>query len=162
LTGKGVVNPRFAELLIHLLRRFMEQEPGTDLRPDLLAEELTAVGFQADEVSQALGWLLEKLELPSENQTAHTVHVTSRRVLHQAEAHYLTPEARSFLAELQNHSLLDPGETETLIERAIWMHRTSVPLEDLRSYVDHYMLGQARLDPGQQSRVVMPFHASRH
>lgn len=156
------MNPRFAELLIHLLRRFMEQEPGTDLRPDLLAEELTAVGFEAEEVSQALGWLLEKLEQPSESPTGPTVHASSRRILHQAEAHYLTPDARSFLAELQNHSLLDPGETETLIERAIWMNRTSVPLDDLRSFVDHYMLGQARLDPGQQSRVVLPFHASRH
>jgi len=156
------VNPRFAELLILLLRRFMEQEPGTDLRPEVLAEDLTAMGFQAEEVSQALGWLLEKLEMPSESLTGDVVHATSRRILHQAEAHYLTPEARSFLAELQNHSLLDPGETETVIERAIWMHRTSVPLDDLRSFVDHYMLGQARLDPGQQNRVVLPFHASRH
>ncbi len=156
------MNPRFAELLIHLLRRFMEQEPGTELRPEVLTEEVSAMGFHPEEVSQALGWLLERLDSPEETQAEMALHPASRRILHQAEAHYLTPEARSFLADLQNQSLLDPGETEAVIERAIWMHRTSVPLDDLRSFVDHYMLGQARLDPGQQSRVVLPFHSSRH
>ena len=140
----------------------MELEPGAELRPDLIAEELGGIGYHPEEVSQALGWLLEKAELPSESDMGDVVSASSRRILHEAESHYFTPEARSFLAELQNHSLLDPGETEALIERAIWMHRTSVPIDDLKSFVNTYMLGQGRLDPGQQSRVVLPFHASRH
>lgn len=156
------MNPRFAELLIHLLHRFMELEPGAELRTDLIAEELGHIGYHPEEVSQALGWLLDRSEPPSESDMGDVVHAASRRILHEAESHYLTPEARSFLAELQNHSLLDPGETEALIERAIWMHRTSVPIDDLKFFVNTYMLGQGRLDPGQQSRVVLPFHASRH
>lgn len=156
------MNPRFAELLIHLLHRLMQQEPGTELRPDLIAEDLSGLGYHPEEISHALAWLLDRQEVSEDSGVEHLVHATSRRILHEAESHYLAPEARSFLAELQNHSLLDPGETEALIERAIWMHRTSVPVDDLKSFVNTYMLGQGRLDPAQQSRVVMPFHASRH
>ncbi|MDP2360276.1 MAG: DUF494 family protein [bacterium] len=156
------MSPRFAQLLIHLLHRFLELEPGMELRPDLLAEELGAMGYGQEEISQALGWLLDRQEYAEESEFDRVVHTASRRVLHAAENHYLTPEARSFLAELQNHDLLDPGETEALIERAIWMQRASVPIDDLKSFVNTYMLGQGRLDPGQQSRVVLPFHASRH
>jgi len=157
------MNPRFAELLIHLLRRLMETEPGGELRPDLIVEELSGIGYHPEEVSHALGWLLEKQEAQVESDVADVVHTASRRILHEAESHVLAAEARSFLAELQNHSLLDPGETEALIERAIWMHRTSVPIDDLKSFVNTYMLGQGRLDSHQLSRVVLPpFHASRH
>lgn len=159
---EGPVNQRFGELLILLLQRLMALEPGAELRPDEISEEFGGFGYSPEEVSLALGWLLDRQEFPSESDMGDLVHSASRRILHEAESHYLTPEARSFLAELQNHALLDPGETEALIERAIWMQRTSVPFDDLKSFVNTYVIGQGHLDAGQLSRMVLPIHSSSH
>lgn len=161
-TRKAQVNPRIAEILIHLLRRIAEAGAEAELPLELLVEELVGLGFNTDDVQLAVGWLGERMEHVLESPVESQHNPVSRRVLHQAETHYLTPEARSMLAELQNAQSLHPGETEAVIERALWMERTHTSIDELRDYVQQVMLGQGNLEPGQEFRVVNAGAASRH
>lgn len=156
------MNPRIAEILIHLLRRIAEAGAEGDLPLDLLVDELVGLGFKHDDVQTAVGWLSERMEGISETRVDNAHSPESRRVLHQAESHYLTPEARTMLAELQNAHILHPGETEALIERAIWMERTHTSIDELRAFAQQMMLGQEGLEPGQEFRIVVPSGASQH
>lgn len=156
------MNPRIAEILIQLLQRLLSPEGLGGFDPDALAGELMDQGYDPDEVQIALGWIVERAGAEGPVDTGAVALPRSRRILHAAETRHLSPEARGLLAELQNRSLMDAGETESFIEQALWMTRASLPFEELRRFVNHIMLGRGRLDAGQLSRVVQPARPTRH
>jgi uncharacterized protein Smg (DUF494 family) len=156
------MNPRIAEILIQLLQRLLTPEGVHGFDPDALASELVEQGYDPDEVRRAMGWLLERVGSEEPVETGAVAQPRSRRILHAAESHHLGPEARALLAELQNGRLMDARETESFIEQALWLNRASLPVEELRRFVNHFMLGRIRLDAGQRNRVVFPSQPTRH
>ncbi len=155
------MNPRVAEILIHILRRVAEMGGVSDFPFEVMMEELIGMGFNPEDVRAALTWIADRSDPMGESPVEEAASPDSRRILHHAESHYLTPEARSMLAELQNAHLLQPGETEALIERAVWMERTHTSIDELRAFAQQMMLGQPHIEPGQEFRIV-PGASSHH
>jgi len=156
-----VLSGKLAEILIFLLQNIgSDSSDGFDV--DAMTEDLLERGYEADDINLALGWLLEHFGFSGPVFQEEALHTQSRRILHQAENHYLTPEARGYLAELQNRDLINISETEAYIEKAMWMARSSVSFEELQDFVSNHVLGQGRLSHSQLSRVVIPSQTSQH
>ncbi len=155
------MNAKLAEILLLLLQHLLSGNSEL-IDTESVADELLRRGFEHDDVRQAMEWLAEQMGVQGPAYQGEAVHPNSRRILHEVEHNFLSPEAKGFLAELQNSSLLNTAETEAYIARAMWSERSEVPFEELREFVSTYMLGQERLDISQQQWLVRPAHPSRH
>jgi Smg protein len=155
------LNLKLAEILIHILQR-MISSPASEMDLREICDDLVEEGYQRDEVEAATSWLMENFMQQGPVFQQEALLNSSRRVLHKAERHFLSPQARSFLVELQNASIINTSETEAVIEKAMRMEKAKLPFEDLQSYVSNYMLGQGRLDQSQLQRVVFPQSLSRN
>jgi uncharacterized protein Smg (DUF494 family) len=155
------LNLKLAEILVHILQKMIHNS-GSEMDLGEICDELVDEGYQRDEVESATAWLIENLMQQGPVFQQEALLSSSRRILHKAEHHYLSPKVRSFLTELQNASIINTSETEAFIEKAMRMEKASLPFEDLQIYVSNYMLGQGRLDPSQMHRVVFPRNLSRN
>jgi Smg protein len=98
-----------------------------------LTRKLSAVGFEADEISEALTWLdgLNALTqatscLPAPN---------SIRVFVDAELERLGPEALGFLHFLVGAGVLTPTLREVVLDRVLAVPRGPVALDDFKVLV---------------------------
>lgn len=119
------------DILVYLFENYL---PEACPEPAVLARKLSAAGFEAEEITEALSWLdgLEQSE---------TVVVKLRqqgdgiRVYHEEEQARLPVECRSFLAFLEQAGTLDPGLRETVVERALALSDGEVALSKLKVIV---------------------------
>ena len=114
-----------------------------------LERKLSAVGFESEEIHNALAWLND-LNLATQNldsdqirfstlpayqpeplaQTAH-----SMRVYSVAEREHLGPQSLGFVCFLENSGVLPPHLREIVMDRAMAAPGDPVPLEDLKIIV---------------------------
>lgn len=113
-----------------------------DACPELpqLERKLSAVGFQADEIHQALTWL-DGLNLaaqgtravpPEGTRALPTQSATSMRIFSVAEQDRLGAEALSFIAFLESAGVLPPAMREIVIDRAMAAGTDTLLLDDLK------------------------------
>ncbi len=100
---------------------------------DLLVRKLSAVGFEEDEIAEALTWLLG-LQLASE----HSVLSASKgsvRIYASAELDRLCPEAQGFLHFLESAQVLSPQSREMVLDRVLAVPTGPIDLEDFKTLV---------------------------
>ena len=114
-------------------------DPGESCpEPAHLLRKLSAVGFEEDEISDALTWLqqLNRAARPGVPQPwLVQPRVTSIRVYPAHEQMHLGREALGFIAFLESAALLPPHMREVLIEGAMAAPGGPVSLEDLKIIV---------------------------
>ncbi len=116
------------EILQYLYDHYLADDRYPDT--EALALKLSTAGFDQDEIDQALAWLDELAELDPERQGE--LAATGTRVYSQEEMERLDPEARGFLAFLENAGLLSPYAREWVIERALALKERQVPAQQLK------------------------------
>jgi Smg protein len=101
-------------------------------RPEALARKLSAVGFEAEEISVALAWL-DGLKRTS--VTDFTADPRSMRIYTEEEQAKLGQDCLSFIAFFETAEIITPVLRELIIERAMALDNTQVSLAHFKIIV---------------------------
>lgn len=121
------------EVLVYLFENYYTPEACPDAQT--LAHKLSAAGFEAEEIRDALGWLnglatvtqtIQPLAMPGQHST---------RIFTAQESDRLGSENIGFLYFLESAEVLNPLLREIVIERALAIEEADIPLELLKVVV---------------------------
>jgi len=119
------------DVLVYLYENYWR--PDACPEHDQLARKLTAVGFESDEIEEALNWL-------DGLASAAQAHVGSQaarsmRVYSPAEQEHLGEHCIGFVSFLESAGVLPPPMREMVLDRAAAIPGAPVDLEDLKIIV---------------------------
>lgn len=115
--------------MFDVLAFLFEQYFSLDNCPDrgTLAKQLSAAGFDEEDIGEALAWLSEFDQLdPAPYAKLDEAGGLLPRILHPREAARLQPEAQSFFYYLSSSGALSAGQREMLIDRLLQPDRPSI------------------------------------
>ncbi|MER3524849.1 MAG: hypothetical protein C4326_12570 [Ignavibacteria bacterium] len=119
---------------------------------DIHVETLTQRGYTQTEISAAFNWLYDNLLIEDSGVVLQArPSRSSRRQLHPAEKMLLTTEAQGFMMLLFELGLLDTGDFETVMERAMISGYEKITLDDIREIAASVIIAKPRRDQGGQS-----------
>lgn len=135
LLRQGREGLRYSDPMFDVLVYLYEHYWRPDACPDSgqLTRKLSAVGFEADEISEALTWL-DGLNALTQDGCGLPAP-TSMRVFVAAELERLGPEALGFLHFLVGAGVLTPALREVVLDRVLAVPRGPVALDDLKVLV---------------------------
>lgn len=106
------------DILVYLFETYYTPEAYP--QPDVLAHKLAAVGFEDEEINDALSWLHGLKESCAQHQPMHPLHHdSSLRVYTDQEYRLLGRHAVGFIQFLEQSGALPPNQREIIIERAL-------------------------------------------
>jgi Smg protein len=119
------------DVLVYLYENYWR--PDACPEHDQLARKLTAVGFESDEIEEALAWLagLSTSAASCIGQQA----ALSMRVYSAAEHEHLGEACIGFVSFLESAGVLPPTMREMVLDRATAIPGGPVDLEDLKIIV---------------------------
>lgn len=125
------------EVLVYLYETYYR--PDACPEPEALVKKLTAIGFEDEEITQALGWLTDLREatdeLSDDADPEHANLSTGTRIYVAQEMDVLGTEAAGFIQFLEAAKMLNPAQREVVIGRAIAAGESPVTLEKLKVIV---------------------------
>lgn len=131
------------EVLVFVYEHYWRGDACPELQQ--LGRKLSAVGFEADEIQQALRWLdglnfaAQGTQLAPEatDGPAATHHQSphSMRIYSVAEQDHLGAEALSFVSFLESAGVLPAHMREIVIDRAMAVPGDTISLDDLKIIV---------------------------
>jgi Smg protein len=119
------------DVLVYLYENYWRPDACPD--HDQLSRKLTAVGFESDEINDALSWLdglAEAAESHTGTQSEHAL-----RVYTPAEQEHLDTASIAFLSFLESAGVLPSAMREIVVDRAMATDESPLPLEDLKIIV---------------------------
>ncbi|AMP07393.1 DUF494 family protein [Collimonas pratensis] len=137
------------EVLVYLYETYYR--PDACPEPEALVKKLSAIGFEEDEITKALGWLTDLAEANHEfadkypQQTSFSFGI---RIYAQQEIDVLGIAAIGFIQFLESAKMLNPVQREIVIERALTVSETPVPLDKLKVIVLMVLWSQGKEPDG--------------
>ncbi|MBS1175970.1 MAG: smg [Proteobacteria bacterium] len=119
------------EVLVYLYENYWR--PDACPSHQQLSRKLSAVGFESDEIQDALKWL-DGLATSAESCAGHQGE-ESLRVYSDAERDLLGDESIGFISFLESAGVLPPTMREMVVDRATAIGNGPVELEDLKIIV---------------------------
>lgn len=119
------------DVLVYLYENYWRPDACPDHAQ--LTRKLSAVGFENDEIQEALTWL-EGLSHAASSH-AGTQSPDSMRVFTQAEQEQLGEESMGFISFLESAGVLPAPMREIVIDRAMVSDGSPMSLEDLKIIV---------------------------
>jgi len=119
------------DVLVYLYEHYWR--PDACPEPGQLTRKLSAVGFEPEEISEALAWLDGLNALTQGDARAAASH--SMRVFVDDEVDRLGPEALGFLHFLVGAGVLTPALREVVLDRVLAVPRGPVALDDFKVLV---------------------------
>ncbi|MFZ6771553.1 DUF494 family protein [Undibacterium sp. SXout7W] len=120
------------DILVYLYETYYRPDACPDTAA--LVKKLSAVGFPEDEISEALDWLTG-LANTSDASQPESLASSGFRVYAEQEISALGSPAIGFIQFLESAGLLDSRQREIVIERALAVHESPLPLDKLRIIV---------------------------
>ncbi len=125
------------EVLVYLYETYYR--PDACPEPEALVKKLSAIGFDDEEITQALGWLTDLREateeLSEKANPEHAIVSTGIRIYVVQEMDVLGTEAVGFIQFLEAANMLNPAQREIVIGRALAAGESPVTLEKLKVIV---------------------------
>jgi Smg protein len=119
------------DVLVYLYENYWR--PDACPEPQQLRRKLSAVGFETDEIQDALRWLDG---LASTAQASAGVQAPgSIRIYTADEREVLGDESVGFISFLESAGVLPPPMRETVVDRAMAVGAGSIDLDDLKVIV---------------------------
>jgi len=119
------------DILVYLFENYFEIE----LQPDhgKLTRELSAAGYDSEEISQAFDWFkaLETLSGQA-GYPESLVDSTAMRCYAAPEQQKLDTESQGLLAFLEGSGILNPMQRECVIDRVLALSEAEVSLEQVK------------------------------
>jgi Smg protein len=119
------------EVLVYLYENYWRPDACPD--HDQLTRKLSAVGFETDEIQEALSWLDGLAETAQTHADAQAS--TSLRVYSAVEVERLGEESIGFISFLESAGVLPPTMREMVMDRASAAGQSPLALEDLKVIV---------------------------
>jgi Smg protein len=119
------------EVLVYLYENYWRPDACPD--HDQLTRKLSAVGFESDEIQEALSWLDGLAE--TAQAYAGEQHADSLRVYSMAEIDRLGEDSIGFVSFLESAGVLPAAMREMVIDRASAVGDSPLALEDLKVIV---------------------------
>ncbi len=119
------------DVLVYLYENYWRPDACPD--PKQLSRKLSAVGFEADEIQEALNWL-DGLASSAEAVAGNPVP-GSIRVYTAAERDVLGDDSIGFIAFLESAGVLPAPMREMVIDRAMAVGNGAMDLEDVKIIV---------------------------
>jgi Smg protein len=118
------------EILVYLFENYFE----VDVYPDegTLTRELSAAGFDKDEISQAMAWINGLESLTQDSYLPGLAESGAQRFYSDAEEEKIGTEARGFLMFLESSAILNPVQREWVIDRIMAFSEREVSLEQVK------------------------------
>lgn len=144
------------DILVYLFENYYTPQSCPDA--DTLAHKLAAVGFEHEDIDEALGWLYGLAQTTEQCvQLAQTPQGDSQRIYTDLEYQALGTEAIGFISFLESSGVLPAALREILIDRALAADESPVPLEKIKiialmvlwsqeAEVDHLVLEELLTD----------------
>ncbi|OIQ88887.1 protein Smg [mine drainage metagenome] len=118
------------EVLVYLFENYFE----ANIRPDqsTLARELSAAGFDQDDIERAFDWFgaMENMSRETEIHPAH--EPDGFRIYADEENNKISADGRSFLMFLEQAGVMKPSLRELVIDRAVALPDYPVTLEKIK------------------------------
>ena len=133
------------EVLVYVYENYWQGDACPELQQ--LGRKLTAVGFEKDEIQDALIWLdglntaaqTTQIYMPQgtvgPSGDIQAQHVNSMRAYSVAEQEQIGSDALGFVSFLETSGVLPPHMREIVIDRAMAAHDSPVALDDLKIIV---------------------------
>lgn len=137
------------DVLVYLYETYYRPDACPD--SEALVKKLSAIGFEEEEISKALGWLTDLAETTNEfsdrypQQTAFSFGI---RIYAQQEFDVLGTEAIGFIQFLESAKVINPIQREIVIERALAISEPQVSLDKLKVIVLMVMWSQGKEPDG--------------
>ena len=119
------------DVLVYLYENYWRPDACPD--HDQLTRKLSSVGFESDEIQEALTWL-EGLAGVAQSYVADQAE-GSLRVYSPTEQDHLGPESIGFISFLESAGVLRPPMREMVVDRANAIAGGPLDLEDLKIIV---------------------------
>ena len=119
------------DVLVYLYENYWRPDACPD--HDQLTRKLSAVGFENDEIEEALSWL-DGLASAAESYGGEQ-RATSLRVFTPAEQETLGEDSIGFITFLESAGVLPPPMREMVIDRATAIGGSPLELDDLKIIV---------------------------
>ncbi len=116
------------DVLVYLYETYWR--PDACPQSDLLARKLSAVGFEDEEINDALTWLTGLKAITE--QLALAPAPESLRVYCAEELERLKPQALGFLQFLVSAGVLTPSLREVVLDRVLAVPRGTLALDDFK------------------------------
>ncbi len=120
------------DVLVYLYEHYWR--PDAFPQAELLTRKLTAVGFDSDEITDALTWL-DGLQTVTQEVQSLQMASTSTRVYASHEIEQLGEEAFGFLHFLESAGVLTAACREMILDRVAASPASPVSLDDLKIIV---------------------------
>jgi Smg protein len=120
------------EILVYLFENYVHADACPE--SDQLARKLTAVGFEEDEIHEALEWLTGLRQLSSQRPDIRP-DSSSTRFYAEPELARIDVDCRGFLAFLENAGLVNAVSRELIIERAMALPDSALTLNRFKVIV---------------------------
>ena len=126
---------RYSEFMFDVLVYLYENYWRPDACPDhdQLTRKLSSVGFESDEIKEALSWL-DGVALAAQSYVG-TQGESSMRVYSVAEQEHLGEDSIGFISFLESAGVLPPPMREMVIDRSSAIAGSPLDLEDLKIIV---------------------------
>jgi Smg protein len=137
------------DVLVYLYETYYRPDACPD--SDALVKKLSAVGFEEEEISKALGWLTDLAEATNElsnNYPQQTAFSFGMRIYAPQEMNVLGTEAVGFLQFLESAKVIDPIQREIIIERALATSEPQVSLDKIKVIVLMVLWSQGKEPDG--------------
>jgi Smg protein len=118
------------DVLVYLFENY--RTPQLFPETDALAKKLTTVGFDEDDVDQAIEWLLGLASATQNVTLIGHAQPSSTRVYAKEEEAQLGSEAIAFLSYLDSAEEIAAPHRELIIERALAVGESPLPIGQLR------------------------------
>ena len=117
------------DILVYLFENYFE----SDVHPDQgkLARELSAAGFDTQEIDRAFDWFSD-LELVPAGYPSTLSDSRSIRLFSAAELAKIDAEARGFLSFLEVSGIVNPVQRELILDRCLALNETEVSIEQVK------------------------------
>ena len=133
------------DVLVYLYETYYR--PDACPPPAALARKLSAVGFDEDEISEALDWLSDLAETTRDVVVQYPQQATfsfGHRIYAPQEMSALGTAAVGFIQFLESAKVLDPIQREIVIERALAVNESPMSLGKLKVIVLMFLWSQGK------------------
>jgi Smg protein len=137
------------DILVYLYETYYRPDACPD--SEALVKKLSAVGFEQDEITKALGWLTDLAETTNEifgQQARQTAFSFGFRVYADQEYKLLGTPAIGFIQFLESAEVINAVQREIVIERACVAHESPISLEKLKVIVLMVLWSQGKEPDG--------------
>lgn len=137
------------DVLVYLYETYYRPDACPD--SEALVKKLSAVGFEEEEISKALGWLTDLAEATNslaDDNPQQVLMSTGVRIYARQELDVLGVEAVGFLQFLESAKVIDSVQREIIIERALAASEDQVSLDKLKVIVLMVLWSQGKEPDG--------------